>query len=78
MPDKCPHCGLIHETTCPRIRAIEYHPNGAVKRVEFHDYAVPPALLFGWRNPAPHASPPRSPGYCGNFTVDGDGNRLID
>jgi hypothetical protein len=32
---KCPHCGLIHEMTCPKIKAIEYHPNGTVKRVEF-------------------------------------------
>ncbi len=31
----CPHCGMIHSTTCPLIKAIEYHPNGAVKRVEF-------------------------------------------
>lgn len=34
-PQNCPHCGMIHETTCPRISAIEYHPNGSVKRVEF-------------------------------------------
>lgn len=32
---KCEHCGLVHETTCPRIKAIEYHENGIVKRVEF-------------------------------------------
>ena len=36
MSDKCPHCGIIHETTCPRIRALEYHPDGSLKRVEFH------------------------------------------
>lgn len=33
---KCEHCGLIHDTTCPRIRAIEYHNDGTVKRIEFH------------------------------------------
>jgi len=32
----CPHCGLIHATTCSRIKAIEYRENGTVKRVEFH------------------------------------------
>ena len=32
---KCLHCGLIHETTCPKIKAIEYHENGIIKRVEF-------------------------------------------
>lgn len=31
----CNWCGCIHQSTCPRIRAIEYHPNGTVKRVEF-------------------------------------------
>lgn len=35
----CPHCGTSHTTTCPRIRAIEYHQDGTVKRVEFHTYA---------------------------------------
>lgn len=35
---KCAHCGLIHETTCPRIKAIEYHEDGVtVKRIEFHE-----------------------------------------
>lgn len=33
----CPHCGMIHQTTCPRIKAIEYNADGiTVKRVEFH------------------------------------------
>jgi len=33
----CPYCGLIHGTVCPRVKAIEYHPGGTIKRVEFHD-----------------------------------------
>ncbi|HEU4635426.1 MAG TPA: hypothetical protein VFS41_04565 [Edaphobacter sp.] len=33
----CQWCGMIHNGTCPKVSAIEYHPNGAVKRVEFHD-----------------------------------------
>ncbi len=35
--DACPHCGKWHIGTgpCPRIRAIEYHPNGIIKRVEY-------------------------------------------
>lgn len=33
----CPHCGMIHQTTCPRIKAIEYNQDGVtVKRIEFH------------------------------------------
>lgn len=35
-PPKCPYCGLIHSTTCPRIKAIEYADNGMIKRIEFH------------------------------------------
>jgi hypothetical protein len=35
--NNCPHCGMIHQTTCPRIKSIEYHENGVtVKRIEFH------------------------------------------
>jgi hypothetical protein len=33
----CQWCGMIHNGTCPKVAAIEYHPNGAVKRVEFFD-----------------------------------------
>lgn len=38
----CPHCGLQHYNsmgvmlTCPRIKSIEYYPDGTQKRVEFH------------------------------------------
>jgi len=44
-PRNCPHCGMIHRTTCPRIAAIEYHPDGSVKRVEF---ATPQLAVAGW------------------------------
>lgn len=33
--EKCQHCGLIHGATCPLIAAIEYYPDGSVKRIEF-------------------------------------------
>lgn len=32
---KCGHCGNYHEGQCPKVSAIEYFPNGMVKRVEF-------------------------------------------
>lgn len=34
----CKHCGLIHAYggVCPRIKAIEYYPDGTIKRVEYH------------------------------------------
>jgi hypothetical protein len=35
--NNCPHCGMIHQTTCPRIKEIEFYPDGiVVKRIEFH------------------------------------------
>lgn len=32
----CTWCGCYHNTKCPLVKAIEYHPNGAIKRVEFY------------------------------------------
>lgn len=39
----CPYCSLVHEGTCPRISAIEYHRDGTIKRVEFHDVTPAPS-----------------------------------
>jgi hypothetical protein len=36
---QCPHCGWWHAGVCARVKAIEYHPDGTVKRVEYHDSA---------------------------------------
>lgn len=33
----CSWCSGIHTGKCPLVKAIEYHPNGIVKRVEFYD-----------------------------------------
>lgn len=33
----CGHCGISHQGQCPRIKSIEYWPDGTVKRVEYHD-----------------------------------------
>jgi hypothetical protein len=32
---------MIHQTTCPRVKAIEYNPDGTVRRIEFHGPAAP-------------------------------------
>ena len=32
----CPHCGRYHVGVCLRVRLIEYHENGTIKRVEYH------------------------------------------
>jgi hypothetical protein len=35
MPRQCGWCGIIHGPRCPSVQAIEYHPDGTIKRVEF-------------------------------------------
>lgn len=35
----CEHCGLYHAGRCSKIKAIEYYPNGTIKRVEYHDHS---------------------------------------
>jgi hypothetical protein len=35
MPRQCGYCGMVHGPRCPSVKAIEFHPNGSVKRVEF-------------------------------------------
>lgn len=32
---ECRWCGMIHGPRCPSVKAIEYHQDGSVKRVEF-------------------------------------------
>lgn len=39
-PQKCEHCGCLHDFPCPRIKAIEYYETGAVKRVEYVDVST--------------------------------------
>lgn len=31
----CRWCGMIHGLRCPAVAAMELHPDGTVKRVEF-------------------------------------------
>ena len=38
----CPHCSsqyqlVYHGDTCPRVKSIEYYPNGTIKKLEFND-----------------------------------------
>lgn len=44
LSPNCPHCGNIHQGKCPLVRAIEYHENGTIKRIEYMapaDYGAP-------------------------------------
>jgi hypothetical protein len=33
---QCRWCGRYHGAFCPLVKALEFHPDGTVKRVEFH------------------------------------------
>lgn len=38
----CEYCGGSHAYLCPRIKIIEYYPDGAVKQIEFRQDWQPP------------------------------------
>lgn len=44
---KCGWCGLYHGPTCFRVKAIEYHPNGTVRRVELREPWQHPETNWG-------------------------------
>jgi hypothetical protein len=51
----CRWCGQIHTQLCPAVRAMEFHPDGSVKRVEFVT-AEPPrggVAKVEWHAPEP-------------------------
>lgn len=35
----CPYCNAPHLGVCPLLKAIEYNPDGSVRRVEFKTQA---------------------------------------
>jgi hypothetical protein len=48
IQEGCRWCGGFHNSICPTIKAMEYYPDGTVKRVEFkpaQDYAAPLDML---------------------------------
>ena len=64
--EKCGFCGESHGVKCPTVKAVEYHANGKVKRVEFmtpRDYHPMPGL--GPLPPKPYY--PTSVPYCDPF-----------
>jgi len=72
--EACPHCGMMHQTTCPRIRKIEYHADGTTKAIEFH--APQPVVVSSPPQPIPPAYPwpnyPMPPNMCVSNTTAGD------
>lgn len=56
--NKCRWCGAYHDEKCPIVKAIEYHQDGTVKRVEFLTPADQMQPLM-----SPPATVPQSPMY---------------
>ena len=51
---RCPHCnGAQHPVTqCHRVAAVEYHPDGSIKRVEYAQLGA-----IGIATPQPVSAP---------------------
>lgn len=60
--DTCPHCGNAHSGQCPRVKAIEYYPDGKIKRVEYKEDAPVPYADWTYR-PYPWYPYPFMPTY---------------
>lgn len=45
LPGACRWCGLVHGPRCPAVAAMEFHPDGTVKRVEFVQPQWPPSVV---------------------------------
>ena len=43
----CPHCSnppsnyVYHNGVCPKVKAVEYHPDGTIKRIEYKEWNYP-------------------------------------
>lgn len=55
MSEPCKYCGASHGVRCPSIAAIEYHPDGTVRRVEF--VQPQPLTLGAYPQPLPSPNP---------------------
>ena len=58
MSKPCPWCSgpwnqVYHSGVCPRVRAIDYHPNGMIKRIEFWPEEAPPRAEGELSSPTP-------------------------
>ena len=41
-PEPCPWCSkglgpVYHSGKCPKVKSVEYYPNGSVKKIEFKE-----------------------------------------
>jgi hypothetical protein len=63
----CRFCGSTHGVRCPAVAAIEYHPDGTVRRVEFVQPQWPPAQLLAQPAGAP---PPQLPDFTRRVSAE--------
>lgn len=73
MSEPCGYCGLHHSGVCSLVSAIEYHPNGMVKRVEFHrptQVVSVESPTFSWGD----SDFPSAYTYAPTFTTGGTGD----
>ena len=55
LQEVCRWCGSLHGHLCPAVKALEYYPDGTVKRVEFVgplpvSQPTPDGLRTTWTN----------------------------
>ncbi len=48
----CPYCSgehqkIDHGGPCPKVKSIEYYPDGTIKKVEFKETVKPKSLPLG-------------------------------
>jgi hypothetical protein len=58
LGEGCRWCGMIHGKLCPSVKAIEFHPDGTVRRVEFksaQDYGATVSVPTVVTSPKPTA-----------------------
>lgn len=46
-PSPCRYCGMHHAAKCSLVKAMEYHPDGSLKRVEFYEPTRSPVVGGG-------------------------------
>jgi hypothetical protein len=57
--ETCRFCGAEHGGRCPFVKAIEYHRDGKIKRVEFigSEPSPLPYVPWDWSRPFPTPDP---------------------
>jgi hypothetical protein len=45
----CGHCGGFHVGACPAVKAVDYYPDGTVRRIEYREPL--------WLTPSPPVDP---------------------